>query len=105
MLSSAAVPFFWETPIGWTDWLIFVGLGILVGLGHLFIVKAYTHARASVVGPFDYGQLIGVTIVGYLVFSEFPDLWTWIGAGIVISSGIYVAHRERRASALAVKEI
>lgn len=104
VVSSAAVPFFWETPIGWIDWLIFGGLGILGGLGHLFIVKAYTHARASVVGPFDYGQLIGVTIVGYLVFSEFPDLWTWIGAGIVISSGVYVAHRERRANALAGEE-
>ena len=104
VVSSAAVPFFWETPIGWIDWLIFGGLGILGGLGHLFIIKAYTHARASVVGPFDYGQLIGVTIVGYLVFSEFPDLWTWCGAGIVISSGVYVAHRERRANALAGEE-
>jgi drug/metabolite transporter (DMT)-like permease len=101
VVSSAAVPFYWETPIGWLDWLVFVGLGVLGGLGHLFVIKAYEHAQASVVGPFDYGQLIGVTIVGYLVFAEFPDLWTWIGAAIIISSGIYVARRERRVKTLA----
>ena len=101
VVSSAAVPFYWETPIGWLDWLVFVGLGVLGGLGHLFVIKAYEHAQASVVGPFDYGQLIGVTIVGYLVFAEFPDLWTWIGAAIIISSGIYVARRERQVKTLA----
>jgi len=101
VVSSAAVSFYWETPIGWLDWLVFVGLGVLGGLGHLFVIKAYEHAQASVVGPFDYGQLIGVTIVGYLVFAEFPDLWTWIGAAIIISSGIYVARRERQVKTLA----
>ena len=101
VVSSAAVPFYWETPIGWLDWLVFIGLGVLGGLGHLFVIKAYEHAQASVVGPFDYGQLIGVTIVGYLVFAEFPDLWTWIGAAIIISSGIYVARRERQVKTLA----
>ncbi len=93
-VSSAAVPFFWVTPIGWLDWLIFGGLGILGGLGHLFVIKAYEHAQASFVGPFDYGQLLGATIVGYLVFAEFPDYWTWIGAPVIIVSGIYVARRE-----------
>ncbi len=94
VVSSIAVPFFWETPVGWLDWLVFGGLGILGGLGHLFVIKAYTHAEASFVGPFDYGQLLGATIVGYLVFAEFPDLWTWIGAAVIVVSGIYVARRE-----------
>jgi drug/metabolite transporter (DMT)-like permease len=100
VVSSVAVPFYWETPIGWLDWLVFGGLGILGGLGHLFVIKAYEHAPASVIGPFDYGQLIGATIIGYLVFAEFPDLWTWAGAAIIIVSGIYIARREARAKAL-----
>ena len=94
VVSSAAVPFYWVTPIGWLDWLLFIGLGILGGLGHLFVIKAYEHAQASFVGPFDCGQLLGVTIVGYLVFAEFPDSWTWSGAAVIIVSGIYVARRE-----------
>ena len=56
--------------------------------------EAYEHAEASFVSPFDYGQLLGATVVGYLVFAEFPDLWTWVGAAIIIVSGIYVARRE-----------
>lgn len=92
--SSVAVPFYWETPIGWLDWLLFIGLGFLGGFGHLFVIKAYEHAEASFVGPFDYGQLLGATIVGFIVFAEFPDLWTWIGAAVIIVSGIYVARRE-----------
>ena len=97
VLSTVAVPFYWETPIGWLDWLVFIGLGFLGGLGHLFVIQAYAHAQASVIGPFDYGQLLGVTIVGYLVFAEFPDLWTWVGVAVIILSGIYVARREARA--------
>ena len=75
---------------------MFSGLGIFGGLGHLFVIKAYEHAEASFIGPFDYGQLIGVTIIGYLVFAEFPDIWTWVGAAIIITSGIYVSRRERQ---------
>ena len=79
------------------DWTIFIGLGILGGLGHLFVIKAYEHAEASLVGPFDYGQLIGATIIGFFLFSEFPDIWTWVGAGIIVLSGIYVARYKQRA--------
>ena len=93
VVSTVAVPFYWETPIGWLDWLIFIGLGVLGGLGHLFVIQAYAHAQASIVGSFDYGQLLGVRIIGYLVFAEFPGLWTWIGAAVIIVSGIYVARR------------
>lgn len=93
MTISASPPFYWETPIGWLDWLIFIGLGVLGGLGHLFVIQAYAHAQASIVGPFDYGQLFGVTIIGYLVFAEFPGLWTWIGTAVIVVTGIYVARR------------
>ncbi|MFP6688794.1 MAG: DMT family transporter, partial [Alphaproteobacteria bacterium] len=93
VVSTVAVPFYWETPIGWLDWPIFIGLGVLGGLGHLFVIQAYAHTQASIVGPFDYGQLFGVTIIGYLVFAEFPGLWTWIGTAVIVVTGIYVARR------------
>jgi drug/metabolite transporter (DMT)-like permease len=37
-----------------------------------------------------------VNPVGYLIFDNFPDVWTWLGAAIIIASGIYIAFRERR---------
>jgi drug/metabolite transporter (DMT)-like permease len=51
-----------------------------------------------VVAPLNYGQLIGTVIIGYLAFAEFPDRWTWIGATIIIVSGLYIFYRERRAA-------
>ena len=44
---------------------------------------------------FAYGLLIGATILGYIFFGDFPDSWTWVGAAIIVASGVYVAYRER----------
>jgi drug/metabolite transporter (DMT)-like permease len=64
------------------------------GFGHFFMIRAYEYGEASVIGPLDYGQLIGATLLGFFLFHEFPDVWTWIGAGIIVASGIYIARRE-----------
>ncbi len=101
VVATIAVPFFWEVPRSTVDWLAFLALGVLGGLAHYFIIKAFQYAEASLLGPFDYGQLIGASILGYLMFGEIPDLWTWIGAAIIIASGLYVAHRETRAKRMA----
>ena len=52
-------------------------------------------APASLLAPFFYGQLLWVTVLGFLVFGNLPDSWTLTGAGIIIASGLYTAHRER----------
>ena len=52
-------------------------------------------APAAVVAPFNYGQLVGATIFGAVVFGEFPALWTWVGAAIIIASGPYVLYVDR----------
>jgi drug/metabolite transporter (DMT)-like permease len=76
------------------DWAVFCSLGIFGGTGHFLIVKAYESAEASVVSPFHYGQLVGATLYGYLAFGDFPDRWTWVGAAIIVASGLYVTRRE-----------
>ena len=97
IVATVAVPFFWEAPRGTVDWLLFLALGVVGGLAHYFIIKAFQFAEASLVGPFDYSQLVGASVLGFLVFGEAPDLWTWVGAAIIVASGLYVAHREARA--------
>ena len=64
-------------------------------ISHYFVVKAYELAPAAVVSPFFYCELLGVTLLGFLVFGDFPDATTWLGAGIIVCSGLYIAHRER----------
>src|SRR6266852_676694 len=96
VLTTLLVPFFWQTPRSLLDILLFVGLGLFGGFGHYFIVKALEWGPASVIAPLNYGQLIGTVILGYVVFAEFPDLWTWLGAAVIIGSGLYIFYRERR---------
>jgi len=96
VLTSLALPFVWETPRTLFDLLLFASLGVFGGFGHYFIVKALEWGPAGVIAPLNYGQLVGTVIIGYLAFNEFPDRWTWIGAAVIIGSGLYIFYRERR---------
>lgn len=98
LLASLVLPFYWRTPESWRDLLLFIGLGVFGGFGHYFIVRAYELAPAPIVTPFNYGQLIGAAILSYAVFREIPDLWTWVGAAIIVASGIYMIYCEGRRS-------
>ena len=70
-------------------------LGVLASCGQWIIILAHRIAPASLLAPFFYCQLLWVTALGYLVFGNLPDVWTITGAGIIILSGLYTAHRER----------
>ena len=65
--------------------------GLLGGLGHLILVKAYDHAPASRLAPFSYIQLIWVAMIGFFVFGDFPGAWSLVGIAILMSSGLYTA--------------
>jgi drug/metabolite transporter (DMT)-like permease len=78
------------------DALIFATVGLWGLLGHFFVTKAYQWGSASVCAPVGYVELVGATAFGYLLFDEFPDLWTWTGAAIIVASGLYITHREHR---------
>ena len=70
-------------------------LGVLASGGQWMIILAHRLAPASLLAPFFYGQLLWVSGLGFLVFGNLPDQWTLTGAGIIIASGLYTAHRER----------
>ncbi|WP_417518915.1 DMT family transporter [Minwuia sp.] len=85
-----------EMPRNGLHWLMFIGLGALGGFGHYMVVKAFQYTEASVVAPFSYGQLVGATFFSFVLFDTFPDKWVWIGAAIVVASGLYIASREQK---------
>lgn len=93
VLSVAVVPVF-VTPT-----LQEVGLAAVVAAaataGQYLTVLAFQRAPASLLAPFTYVQLIWSTTLGYLIFNNLPDGWTWLGAAIIVASGLYTAHRER----------
>jgi drug/metabolite transporter (DMT)-like permease len=59
------------------------------------VVLAFRYGDASVLAPFSYTQLLWVSLLGFLVFGEVPDILTVTGAAVIVASGLYTAHRER----------
>ena len=96
VVSGLALPFGWRTPLGLDFWL-FVLLGLIGGIGMYFMTQAYRYAPAAVIAPFDYTALVWGTLIGWLVWQELPGVNVWLGAAVVVASGLYIIHRETRA--------
>lgn len=93
-IMSLVVPFHWKTPESLNDIALLASLGVFGGLGHYCVAKAMMYAPANIVSPFHYFQMVGSVFVGYVLFQNLPDLWTWIGSAIIVGSGLYIGWRE-----------
>ncbi|HEY1934857.1 MAG TPA: DMT family transporter [Acetobacteraceae bacterium] len=96
---TLVMPFVFVLPRSLLDTGLFCSLGLLGGFGHYLVIRAFQHGAAAVIAPLGYVELVGTTALGYLIFGNFPDLPTWVGAAMIIASGIYIAWRERRQAA------
>ena len=94
-LASMAAPFFWVMP-GPVAWLLMAVVGLLGGVGQFALIKAFEAAPAATVAPFAYTSLVWAAVLGFAVFDDLPDMWTVIGAAVVVASGLYL-QRSRRA--------
>lgn len=92
-VAVALVPGIWQPPDAF-DWAMMAALGLLGSLGHFCLILAYRHAPVSTLAPFSFTQMILAVAAGWLVFGNWPDLWTFVGAATIAASGIYVFHRE-----------
>jgi drug/metabolite transporter (DMT)-like permease len=95
VVTSAIVPWFWQWPTAY-GWLLFALAGVCGGVGHLFLIRAFQAAPASVVSPFSYSSLVWAALFGFIIWGDFPDLWTWAGAALIIGSGLYIFYGERK---------
>jgi drug/metabolite transporter (DMT)-like permease len=93
LASTLAVPFFWVSPDAW-GWFLMVAVGLLGGLSHFALIKAFAAAPAATVAPFTYTNLLWAALIGYLAFGDLPDSMTVLGATIIAGSGLYIFHRE-----------
>lgn len=96
VLTTIPLPFVWQTPESITDFAVFFSLGLFGGFGHYFLVRAYELAPAPFVSPFNYLNLVGAALLSILVFGEIPDIWVWVGAAIIVASGLSMLYAERR---------
>ena len=96
VVMSIVAPFVWTPIASWTDAGLLFSLGIIGGTAHYFVARAMTYAEASIIAPFGYWQLMGSVVVGYVISGYLPDSFTWIGAGIIMCAGSYIAWHETR---------
>jgi drug/metabolite transporter (DMT)-like permease len=85
-------------------WLILAALGTFGGFGQLFLTASLRFAPVSVVVPFDYTQLLWAVLLGWLIFSNRPPTTTWLGAAVIIASGLYTLYREHKLGRERVRE-
>ncbi len=93
-LLTIPLPFVWIMPSNWTQIGLLVSLSMLAAGGELLVIKALECAQAVVVAPVQYSLLIWGTFYGYWIFGQLPDRWTWLGALILVATGIYTLHRD-----------
>ena len=85
----------WQTPTSWEAARI-LGAGAFLIVGYLTSVAAMRHGDIGLVAPFRYTSLLWAIALGLVVFGDFPDRWTILGATIVIAAGLFTLWRERR---------
>ncbi|MGJ3259312.1 MAG: DMT family transporter [Rhodospirillales bacterium] len=98
VIMSAVVPYHFVmfAPL---DWAVMALAGLFGTLGHFCMIKAFTNAEASQVAPYSYTNLIWASLIGFVLFGTLPDMWTYVGAGIIIAAGLYILHREQKSRA------
>jgi drug/metabolite transporter (DMT)-like permease len=81
---------------GQRELMLLACMGVLAAISHQMIANAFARAEAGALAPLQYLEIISAVLIGWFVFHDFPDRWTWVGTVIIISSGIYVFYRERQ---------
>ena len=85
--------FYWQD-INLNQLLIFAFMGATGLLSHWCLAQAFKLSDTTFVMPLQFTKLIWASLIGLLIFSEQPDLWTWFGAIIIFISVIYITYRE-----------
>jgi drug/metabolite transporter (DMT)-like permease len=86
----------WEWPTA-EEWGLLVVIAGLATIGHLAMVQGFKVGEISAIAPARYVQLLWSALIGFALFSEVPEVWTWVGAAIIVAAAIYIARREAAA--------
>ena len=68
-----------------------MSIGLLAAAVHLLIIVAYACAKASLIAPLAYLQIVMGVLLGFVMFGDLPDIWGYLGLLIIIASGILLA--------------
>jgi len=86
----------WPTPAAWA---LMAVISLIGAVAHYALIKALDYAEAGAVQPYAYTLLVWATVLGLVVFGQFPDGWTIAGAAVIVGSTFYSWRQERRLNA------
>jgi drug/metabolite transporter (DMT)-like permease len=84
----------WQTPPDLVSWLMALAIGLLTAVGMIGFIRGFAVGEASVIGPTEYIRLIFAASFGLLIFGEIPDIWTIVGALIIVACTSFIARME-----------
>lgn len=93
-MALACALFFWRWP-EWHHYIWFAALALCGSVAQFTLSQAFRYADAGLALSVDYLKLVWAALIGFLWFNEVPDLWTWVGAGVICLSVSYITQRER----------
>ncbi len=96
---ACAAPFAfsgWVWPSDTATWIAFFLAGLAGLAAHQLVTIAHRFAPPSVLSPFAYVELVYLAIASWIVFRQPPDIWFFVGAPIIVASGLYMWLVERR---------
>ena len=85
--------FYWEN-INLNQLIMFILMGASGLLSHWCLAQAFKMSDTTFVMPLQFTKLIWASLIGLFIFSEQPDIWTWVGGVIIFISVVYITYRE-----------
>jgi drug/metabolite transporter (DMT)-like permease len=85
----------WSAP-SVRDWALMMLMGVFAAAGHYCITKACEFARASVVAPFNYVEMIAAVVTSWIIFDHFPNARVWLGIAVISACGVYISATQWR---------
>ena len=96
LLNGSGIASLDAVPVQGIAWLWLFGVGFWAALSHICMTYALKFAPTSTLAPLHYLEIVAAVALGYLVFGDFPNVLTWAGIVVIVSSGLYIIHRERQ---------
>ena len=85
---------YWEKPTSLSSWVLMFFMGIVAWAGHEVFARAHLFSSAATLMPFSYSNIIFMTLASYFIFGSRPDFLVFIGAFLIVFSGISIWWRE-----------
>ena len=95
LIFTGPAAYVWVDPTP-QEWVLLCLLAGFTAIGMNFFVRGFSIGESSLMGTMEYIRLVFAALAGYFIFTEVPDIWTWIGAAIIVSATLYITRHEAR---------